>query len=86
MSELTPVWGSDITLSSLSSPPPSSSEHGAIPVLTSLIRHQDPKVVATVLGALKNLSFGRTTTDNKHAIASDHALMDIMMALRNTQV
>lgn len=52
----------------------------------TLIRHQDTKVQITVLGALKNLSYGRATDDNKHMIASDHSLTEIMMALKNSRV
>lgn len=63
-----------------------SREHGAIPVLVSLIRHQDTKVQITALGALKNLSYGRMTDENKHAIVSDHGLGEIMAALRQARV
>ena len=40
----------------------------------------------TVLGALKNLSYGRATDDNKQVIANDHNLTEIMMALKNSRV
>lgn len=52
----------------------------------SLIRHQDTKVQITVLGALKNLSYGRVTDQNKHVIASDNNLTEIMIALKNSRV
>lgn len=55
-------------------------------MLVSLIRYPDTKVQITVLGALKNLSYGRTMDANKHLIASDHSLMDIMVALKNSKV
>lgn len=71
---------------SLSPLPPPHSDHGAIPVLVSLIRYHDTRVQITVLGALKNLSFGRTMDDNKHTIASDNNLTEIMMALKNSRV
>lgn len=55
-------------------------------MLLSLIRHPDNKVQITVLGALKNLSYGRTMDENKHIIASDHSLTEIMVALKNSRV
>lgn len=65
---------------------PTHREQGAIPILVSLIRHTDTKVQITVLGALKNLSYGRVTDQNKQVIANDHNLMEIMIALKNSRV
>lgn len=39
-----------------------------------------------MLGALKNLSYGRVTDENKHVIANDHNLTEILVALKNSRV
>ena len=75
---------------SLSLPLPSPCsprrEHGVIPILVNLIHHPDTKVQITVLSALKNLSYGRTTNENKHLIATDQRLMEIIKVLRSSRV
>ena len=40
----------------------------------------------SVLGALRNLSYGRSNEDNKLEIAGEHGLSEIMLALRMSRV
>ena len=39
-----------------------------------------------MLGALRNLSFGRSNEENKLEIAGEHGLSEIMLALRMSRV
>ena len=61
-------------------------QFGAIPVLVSQLRNPDHKVQVSVLGALRNLSFGRSNEENKLEIAGEHGLSEIMLALRMSRV
>ena len=86
------VWTRDYPLTSISSVSLTSfsfSAHrqfGAIPVLVSQLRNPDHKVQVSVLGALRNLSFGRSNEENKLEIAGEHGLSEIMLALRMSRV
>ncbi len=51
----------------------------------NLLRHSETKVQITALGALKNLSFGRTMNENKQLIGSDHGLTEIMALLKKSR-
>lgn len=57
-------------------------QFGAIPVLVSQLRNPDTKVQISVLGALRNLSYGRSNDDNKADIAGDHGLQEVLLALK----
>jgi len=52
----------------------------------SLVRHSETKVQITALGALKNLSFGRTMNQNRLLIGSDQGLNEIMSVLKKSRV
>ena len=60
-------------------------DHGAIPILIGLLRHNERKVQLAVLGALRNLSFGRMNDTNKLTIAQDHGLLELIYQLRSSR-
>ena len=61
-------------------------QFGAIPVLVSQLRNPDNKVQLSVLGALQNLSYGRSNEENRLEIAGEHGLSEIMLALKMSRV
>ena len=63
-----------------------SRQFGAIPVLVSQLRNADTKVQISILGALRNLSFGRSNDENKLVIANEHGLPEVMLALKMSRV
>ena len=54
-------------------------------MLIGLLRHSERKVQLAVLGALRNLSFGRTNDTNKVTIAQDHGLLELIYQLRSSR-
>ena len=46
----------------------------------------DTRAQIAVLGALRNLSFGRTNEANKLEIAREHGLTEILLALKKSKV
>lgn len=61
-------------------------QFGGIPALISQLRtHDDIRVQAPVLGALRNLSYGRANIDNKIQIANDAGLTEMTLLLKTTQ-
>ena len=46
----------------------------------------DTRAQIAVLGALRNLSFGRTNEQNKLEIAGEHGLAEILLALKKSKV
>ena len=67
-------------------PPPSYSTFGAIPALVAQLRRPETRVQIAVLGALRNLSFGRANDENKMEIAGEHGLAEILLALKMSRV
>ena len=67
-------------------PPPSYSTFGAIPALVAQLRRTETRVQIAVLGALRNLSFGRANDENKMEIAGEHGLAEILLALKMSQI
>ena len=61
-------------------------QFGAIPVLVKQLRNMDTRAQIAVLGALRNLSFGRTNEQNKLEIAGEHGLAEILLALKKSRV
>ena len=61
-------------------------QYGAIPVLVKQLRNMDTRAQIAVLGALRNLSFGRTNEANKLEIAGEHGLTEILLALKKSRV
>ena len=61
-------------------------QYGAIPVLVKQLRSMDTRVQIAILGALRNLSFGRTNEQNKVEIAGEHGLTEILLALKKSRV
>ena len=61
-------------------------QYGAIPVLVKQLRNMDTRAQIAVLGALRNLSFGRTNEANKLEIAGEHGLTEILLALKKSKV
>lgn len=59
-------------------------QYGAIPSLISQLRHPDVRVQLAVLGALRNMSYGRTNNENKLEIADDPGLSEITALLKAT--
>ena len=59
---------------------------GAIPVLVNQLRNPETRVQISVLGALRNLSYGRANNENKLEIAGEHGLAEILLALRMSRV
>ena len=57
-------------------------QFGAIPALICQLRNEDTKVVVPVLGALRNLSFGRINDENKLNIVREQGLEELTMALK----
>lgn len=57
-------------------------QYGAIPSLVNQLRNPDVRVQIAVLGALKNLSYGRANNDNKMEISSNNGLPDMMVLLK----
>lgn len=60
-------------------------QFGGIPALVRQIRNPDSRVQLAVLGALRNLSYGRANNDNKIQIANDIGLPDMGAVLKSTQ-
>ncbi|XP_064385497.1 catenin delta-1-like isoform X2 [Halichondria panicea] len=60
--------------------------YGAIPALVNQLRRPETRVQMAVLGALRNLSFGRANDENKMEIAGEHGLAEILLALRMSRV
>lgn len=60
-------------------------DQGAIPLLIGLLRHPERKVQLAVLGALRNLSFGRMNDTNKMTISQDHGLHELVYQLRSSR-
>ncbi|XP_019848879.1 PREDICTED: armadillo repeat protein deleted in velo-cardio-facial syndrome homolog isoform X2 [Amphimedon queenslandica] len=58
-------------------------QFGGIPALLSQVRNPDPRVQLAVLGALRNLSYGRANNESKSQIAQDAGLPNIVYLLRN---
>ena len=50
------------------------------------LRNMDTRAQIAVLGALRNLSFGRTNEQNRLEIAGEHGLTEILLALRKSRV
>lgn len=65
---------------------PAFRQFGAIPILVNQLRNMDTRAQIAVLGALRNLSFGRTNEQNKLEIAGDHGLTEILLALKKSRV
>ena len=61
-------------------------QYGAIPALIGQLRNEDTKVVMPVLGALRNLSFGRINDENKLMIVREQGLEELMVALKIARV
>jgi hypothetical protein len=55
-------------------------------VLVKQLRNMDTRAQIAVLGALRNLSFGRTNEANKLEIAGEHGLTEILLALKKSRV
>ena len=55
-------------------------------MLVNQLRNPETKVQISVLGALRNLSFGRANDDNKLEIAGEHGLAEILLALKMSRV
>ena len=61
-------------------------QYGAIPALIAQLRNEDTKVAMPVLGALRNLSFGRINDENKVMIVREQGLEELMRALKVSRV
>ena len=59
-------------------------QYGAIPSLLVQLKHPDVRVQLAVLGALRNMSFGRTNNENKLQIADDTGLSELTSLLKVT--
>lgn len=59
-------------------------QYGAIPALISQLRHPDFRVQLAVLGALRNMSYGRTNNESKVEIADDPGLGELTILLKIT--
>ena len=59
-------------------------QFGAIPSLLAQLSHPDVRVQLAVLGALRNMSFGRTNNENKLQIAEDSGLSELTSLLKIT--
>ena len=59
-------------------------QYGAIPSLISQLRHPDFRVQLAVLGALRNMSYGRTSNESKVEIADDPGLGELTILLKIT--
>ena len=59
-------------------------QYGAIPSLVNQLRHPDFRVQLAVLGALRNMSYGRTNNDSKVEIADDPGLGELTILLKIT--
>lgn len=57
-------------------------QFGAIPALINQLRNEDTKVVMPVLGALRNLSFGRSNDENKLMMVREQGLQELTLALK----
>ena len=55
-------------------------------MLVKQLRSMDTRVQIAILGALRNLSFGRTNEQNKVEIAGEHGLTEILLALKKSRV
>ena len=55
-------------------------------MLVKQLRNMDTRAQIAVLGALRNLSFGRTNEANKLEIAGEHGLTEILLALKKSKV
>ena len=64
----------------------SHRQYGAIPVLVSQLRNPDTKVQVAILGALRNLSYGRSNDENKLEIAGEHGLPELILSLKMSRV
>ena len=61
-------------------------QYGGIPALISQLRsHDSIQVQMAVLGALRNLSYGRANVENKMQIASDAGLPELSLVLKSTR-
>ncbi len=59
--------------------------YGAIPALVNQLRRPETRVQMAVLGALRNLSFGRANDENKMEIAGRSAnLHEHVLTIRNS--
>lgn len=63
-----------------------SRQFGAIPALISQLHNEDAKVVMPVLGALRNLSFGRSNDENKLMMVREQGLQELMLALKMSRI
>jgi hypothetical protein len=61
-------------------------QFGAIPALIGQLRNEDTKVLMPVLGALRNLSFGRSNDENKLMIVREQGLQELMLALKMSRI
>ena len=61
-------------------------QYGAIPALIGQLHNEDTKVVVPVLGALRNLSFGRINDENKLMMVREQGLEELMRALTTSRV
>ena len=61
-------------------------QYGAIPALIGQLRNEDTKVLVPVLGALRNLSFGRINDENKLMIVREQGLEELVLSLRMTRI
>ena len=64
----------------------SHRQYGALPALIGQLRNEDAKVVVPILGALRNLSFGRINDENKLMIVRERGLEELMRALKTSRV
>ena len=55
-------------------------------MLVNQLRNPETKVQISVLGALRNLSFGRANDENKLEIAGEHGLAEVLLALKMSRV
>ena len=53
-------------------------------MLVIQLRNCNTRVQMSVLGALKNLSYGRTNDENRQMIVTEHGLPELLLALKNS--